>query len=423
MIRLGKKKLITTFRQVRKQTELLCQPLFSEDYCIQAMEDVSPPKWHLAHTTWFFETFLLLAQIDKYQPFNLSFQHLFNSYYLKLGNPYPRSQRGLLSRPAVKVIYDYRSHVNHVIIDYIEQSSDEQFSLLYPMLELGLQHEQQHQELLLMDIKYNFSIQPNFPVYYKTALPSDEVVPKINFIPVEGGIVKVGYGDSGFCFDNELPQHFYYLKPYSIADRLVTNGEYLEFMEAGGYSKPLYWLADGWGFINKENCQSPHYWKKQGSDWYVFTLSGLKKINLSEPASHVSYYEADAYARWQNKRLPLEAEWEHFVASKMLSPQRGNFSETKFFHPIKAYKESENYQFFGDLWEWTRSPYGPYPGYRPKQGNIEEYNGKFMTNQMVLRGGSCVTPGKHIRASYRNFFHPEKRWQFSGIRLAADGDG
>lgn len=415
------KDLIGAYTTVRQQTERLCQPLATEDYVIQSIEDVSPPKWHLAHSSWFFETFILSQHLKGYKPFHDSFHHLFNSYYQGIGNPYPRAKRGLLSRPTVDEIYAYRQHIDDCMQNLLSEIAETEFETINTLLTLGLHHEQQHQELLLMDVKHNFSFDPNFPLY-QTQLQdiSSALASKLTFIDVEAGVVEIGHRGKNFCFDNELPNHKKLLIPYAIASRLVSNAEYLEFIEAGGYKEPCWWLADGWDCVLKNNWQAPLYWQNQNNEWHVFSLHGLIPLNPAEPVSHVSFYEADAYARWRGARLVSEEEWEHFVVTTGLTPSNGNFMERGLYHPQPASTQNslQPQQFFGDLWEWTASPYTPYPGFKPLKGALGEYNGKFMTNQMVLRGGCCATPKSHIRASYRNFFQPEKRWQFSGIRLA-----
>lgn len=420
-----KKQLIHAFQTVRRQTEALCQPLAIEDYVIQSIEDVSPPKWHLAHSSWFFETFILNKQLSHYKSMHPSFHYLFNSYYQGIGSPYPRAKRGLLSRPTVEVIYAYRKHVDTHILTLLEQASETQLMELSPFIILGLHHEQQHQELLLMDIKYNFSLDPNFPTYNPSlTLPTNENLifsrTKPALIEVAGGVVEIGHRGPGFCFDNELPNHKKILIPYSIATQLVTNGEYFEFIEEGGYKEPRWWLADGWDCVLKNQWEAPLYWYNFDNEWRIFTLNGLSQLNSAEPVCHISYYEADAYARWRGAKLPSEEEWEHFVVTHKIKPDNNNFMETGLYHPqaLKNQNKTGPQQFFGELWQWTSSPYSPYPGYISPKGILGEYNGKFMTNQMVLRGGCCATPKSHIRASYRNFFQPEKRWQFSGIRLA-----
>lgn len=415
---LSKQQFILAYQSLRDKTEELCKPLHTEDYVIQSNHDTSPPKWHLAHTTWFFETFLLSPEFPNYQPFNPLFHHLFNSYYQSIGDPYPRNHRGLLSRPTVKMIYSYRNYVNKFIIELIENLSTEKFQALYPIFELGLHHEQQHQELLLMDIKHNFSLVPDLFIYHPATDKINSEYAPTKFIDIAGGSTLIGHQNADFCFDNELPSHAQLLKNFAIATKLTTNEEYLEFITEKGYENPEWWLADGWEFIKKHHWHAPLYWQKRENDWHIFTLNGLQKLNLAEPVCHISFYEADAYARFRGKRLPTEIEWEHAVNQQHISPQHGNFLENKLFHPQD---HPQNRQFFGDVWEWTASAYQAYPGYQPTKGALGEYNGKFMSNQIVLRGGSCITPQSHIRSTYRNFFQPTKRWQFSGIRLASDG--
>lgn len=412
------------YMQVRQQTEALCLPLLLEDYVIQGMDDVSPPKWHLAHSSWFFETFILNKYSPGYVTFDESFHYLFNSYYHTIGTPYPRPQRGLLSRPTVEQIYAYRHYVDkHMLLLCAPREIEDEASL-NKLITLGLEHEQQHQELLLMDIKYNFSLHPNKPLYSETQPISQRVghCRSIQPIMMNGGLVDIGYSGNEFCFDHELPQHKKFLRPYALANRLVTNAEYCEFIDAGGYSDPCWWLSEGWDLLMRQHWQAPGYWYRQHNQWLIFTLNGLLPLQEAEPVAHVSYFEADAYARWRNARLPLEEEWEHCCRSSGLNRESGVFLESGCFHPKAADAlSSQPQQFFGDLWEWTASAYSPYPGFKPLNGALGEYNGKFMANQMVLRGGCCITPQEHIRTSYRNFFQPEKRWQFSGIRLAYDG--
>jgi ergothioneine biosynthesis protein EgtB len=412
-------KLIQLYGEVRSKTEELCQPLAVEDYVIQSVEDVSPAKWHLAHTTWFFETFILARQ-PHYTKFNASYHYLFNSYYQTIGEPYPRIKRGILSRPTVQDVYSYRHVIDQQVTAYLSQLSDREWTEMKPILILGLHHEQQHQELLLMDIKHNFSYDPNFPIYSAHRISHEEKPSAMEFFEIQGGLIDVGYAGKDFCFDNELPRHAYHLKPFKLATRLVTNGEFYEFIAAKGYEKPDLWLSDGWDLIQKNKWQAPLYWHLIDNKWHIFTLNGLKEMNLNDPVVHVSYYEADAYARFKNLRLPSEMEWEYVVTQQKISVQTGNFLETNILHPRAiSNTEAKLQQLFGDVWEWTMSPYSPYPGYQAMSGALGEYNGKFMNNQMVLRGGSCVTPRDHVRVSYRNFFQPDKRWQFSGIRLAS----
>lgn len=416
-----KEKMLSDFTATRRKTEDLASKLVIEDYVIQGMPDVSPPKWHLAHTSWFFETFILKTQGANHQDFDSQFQYLFNSYYQGVSKPFPRANRGLLSRPSVQKIYDYRKYIDACILTLIKKTADDQLPDLSNILFLGLAHEQQHQELLLMDIKYNFSLNPCFPEYRKTSqtLRADNF--PLEFLEITGGIAQIGNADSGFCFDNELPVHAKIMPDFLIAKTLVSNQDFMQFMLAGGYANPLLWLSDGWDWVLANQITAPLYWHFIHGEWMQFSLSGLHPLEAAEPLCHVSYYEADAYARWSGNRLPTEEEWEYAVRQSVHSTE-GNFMESGLYHPQPQSVENNrrNLQFFGDLWEWTASSYSPYPRFKPLQGMAGEYNGKFMSNQMVLRGGSCVTPKSHIRASYRNFFAPDKRWPFCGIRLAKD---
>jgi ergothioneine biosynthesis protein EgtB len=406
--------MLNLYQKIRQVSEEICQPLAIEDYGVQSMPDVSPPKWHLAHTTWFFETFLLVPHLPGYEVFHPQFGYLFNSYYEAIGERHPRIQRGLLSRPTVADVYRYRAAIDramNILLSWPSINSE-----LADLVQLGLHHEQQHQELLLTDIKHILGSNPLHPTY-RADLPSAVS----NNLPIEwlnypGGVYAIGHEGSKFAFDNESPRHAVYLQDYSIANRLVTNGEYSEFIAAGGYQKPEYWLAAGWSTVQTEQWQSPLYWEEIAGQWCVMTLSGLVPVNIDEPVCHISFYEADAYARWAGKRLPTEAEWE--VAASQL-PIQGNFLESGQLHPTAATTKNRPEQMFGDVWEWTQSAYLPYPGFQSAAGAVGEYNGKFMCNQMVLRGGSCVTSHSHIRPTYRNFFPPATRWQFSGLRLAS----
>ncbi|MBI4782140.1 MAG: ergothioneine biosynthesis protein EgtB [Oscillatoriophycideae cyanobacterium NC_groundwater_1537_Pr4_S-0.65um_50_18] len=402
------------YQRVRTLSEKICQPLEAEDYVIQTMPDVSPPKWHLAHTTWFFETFLLVPYLPDYEVFHAQYGYLFNSYYEAVGQRHPRPQRGLLARPTVKEVYQYRAYVDEAMQTLWKERGDR--ADLAALMELGLHHEQQHQELLLTDIKHIFAINPLRPSY-RTDLPPAPSPATITdrWLDYPGGLEAIGYEGQDFAFDNESPRHPTYLQDFWLAARLVTNGEYLEFIEAGGYSKPEYWLSEGWAMLQTQSVQAPLYWEEVDGNWWVMTLGGFVPLNPHEPVCHVSFYEADAYARWAGKRLPTEAEWE--VAAAQVSLQ-GNLLESGRLHPCAAIGTTRPDQIFGDVWEWTQSAYLPYPGFQPATGAIGEYNGKFMCNQMVLRGGSCATPASHIRATYRNFFPASTRWQFSGIRLA-----
>jgi ergothioneine biosynthesis protein EgtB len=403
--------LQTQFEQVRQLSETLCAPLAIEDYVVQSMADVSPPKWHLAHTTWFFETFLLTPYLPGYEIFHPKFGYLFNSYYEAIGDRHPRPQRGILTRPTVAEVYQYRAYVDEAMEVLLRQSGDR--PELYNLITLGLHHEQQHQELLMTDIKHILACNPLRPAYRHDLLQPNHPNHVTRWIEFAGGLHAIGHQGSSFCFDNEEPRHQIYTQDYCLASQPVTNGEYLTFIEAGGYQTPEYWLSEGWATIQGEGWTAPQYWEHIDGDWWIMTLGGLRSIDPQEPVCHVSFFEADAYARWSGKRLPTEAEWEIAAAT---SPLQGNLLEQGYFHPIASI--DGDLRMYGDVWEWTQSAYLPYPGFQASTGAVGEYNGKFMCNQMVLRGGSCVTPPGHIRATYRNFFPTAARWQFSGIRLA-----
>ncbi|MCP3868491.1 MAG: ergothioneine biosynthesis protein EgtB [Gammaproteobacteria bacterium] len=407
--------LIHQFKRVRGYTEALCLPLAIDDYQIQSIAQTSPPKWHIAHVSWFFETFVLPHFRPGYQPYCSRFDFLFNSYYYTHGEMYPRPERGLLSRPTVEEVFRYRAHVDTGMVQLMESVDIEQWETLAFRVTLGLSHEQQHQELLLMDVKHNFSVNPMYPVYRDDLHVPEGTTRPVRWLERAGGIQEVGHGSTGFAFDNESPRHEVLVRDHCLADRYITNGEYLMFIEDGGYENPALWLSDGWALIQREKWCHPLYWQHDERDWLQFTLGGLRKLNPHEPVCHISYYEADAYARWAGRRLPMENELETMLAE---CPITGNFSGSEMFHPAPA---GDPGQWFGDLWAWTASPYMAYPGFEPLSGSMGEYNGKFMSNQMVLKGGSCVTPDGHTRASYRNFFYPEERWAFTGLRLAEDG--
>jgi ergothioneine biosynthesis protein EgtB len=403
--------------RVRAATELLCRGLEVEDHCIQSMPDVSPPKWHLAHTTWFFETFLLAPFFPRYRVFDPAYHYLFNSYYESAGTPYPRAQRGLLSRPTVEEVYRFRAHVDRGIEALLARSAGSaNASQIAERVTLGAHHEQQHQELLLTDIKHNFAINPLRPVYRQAAGEGGSA-PRLAWRTYPGGLEILGHAGEGFAFDNETPPHRVHLEPYALASRPVTNGEYLTFIEDGGYARAELWLADGWRTVKEQGWRAPLYWEPGEGQWQQMTLGGLRDVAPDEPVCHVSYYEAEAYARWAGARLPTEAEWETAARDEAIA---GNLLESGRLHPRPARAGSGLRQVYGDVWEWTASPYVPYRGYRPLAGALGEYNGRFMCNQYVLRGGSCATPASHLRATYRNFFPPAARWQFSGIRLARD---
>ena len=406
------------YTTVRRLSEALARPLAPDDYGLQAMADVSPAKWHLAHTTWFFETFLLRPFLPGYREFHPQFAVLFNSYYNHVGAQFPRPQRGLLSRPTVDEVYRYRAHVDSAMTALLATAEDKHWSSIASRTQLGCHHEEQHQELFLTDIKYNLSINPLKPAY-RDDLPAAAAGSgaPLTWLARPAGEQAIGHDGNGFAFDNESPRHRVLLTSHSIASRLVTNGEYLEFMQAGGYRRPEFWLSDGWGAVMEHQWQAPLYWEQRDGCWWLFTLAGLRPVVEHEPVCHVSLYEADAYARWAGARLPTEAEWEALACRQ---PRTGNLREAGNLHPMPAVAHQSPAQMFGDVWEWTQSAYAPYPGYRPAAGALGEYNGKFMVNQCVLRGGSCVTPAAHIRASYRNFFRPLDRWQFTGVRLARD---
>jgi ergothioneine biosynthesis protein EgtB len=398
------------FAGIRDTSMRITAPFSAEDHMLQSMPDASPTKWHLAHTTWFFETFILLPHFPGYQAFDPHFQYLFNSYYKQLGSHPNRGSRGLMSRPSLERVHAYRSHVDAAILSLLDHPADEVVGLI----ELGLNHEQQHQELILTDIKHALWSSPLRPDPVPDTPLQFSAAP-LTWTEIEGGIYLVGHQGTDFAFDNEGPRHEVLLRGFRIASRPVTNGEYLEFMQDGGYRRPDLWLSDGWDKVCAEAWSAPIYWERKEEDpaaWSQFTLAGLKDVHSAEPVCHLSYYEADAYARWRGCRLPTEEEWE--VAATRI-PARGSFLEDSAVHPRPA---GETPQMFGDVWEWTSSPYVGYPGFQPAVGLLGEYNGKFMVNQLVLRGGSCATPASHIRATYRNFFPPHARWQFSGVRLA-----
>jgi ergothioneine biosynthesis protein EgtB len=415
-------QIAARFRQIRATTESLCRPLATDDYALQSMPDASPAKWHIAHTSWFFEEFVLQAAIDGYAFFDPSFRYLFNSYYESVGPRHSRPERGLLSRPTTEQVWAYRDHVDDRMQALLEE--DTLSPELRQIVTVGLHHEQQHQELLLTDIKHLFSRNPLRPGY--AAPPAHTrragAVP-LAFVTFEGGIVEIGHTGEGFCFDNELGRHRVFLEPYRLANRPVTNGEYLQFIREGGYQRPEHWLSDGWACVQREQWQRPIYWAESLDA--EFSLTGLRELDPGAPVCHLSYFEADAFARWAGGRLPTEFEWEH-AASQL--PVQGNFVEDGHFHPTPAPPALVSpglplMQVFGDVWEWTASAYAPYPRFRPLNGALGEYNGKFMVSQLVLRGGSCASAQSHIRSTYRNFFYPTARWQFSGVRLATDVAG
>jgi ergothioneine biosynthesis protein EgtB len=402
------------FREVRAATERLAAPLSPEDCGVQSMEDTSPTKWHLAHTSWYFETFVLEAAIPDYTPFDPHFRVLFNSYYNGIGDQFSRPQRGLLSRPSLDQVRDYRAHVDTRMHEAISQALSAELDAI---AEIGLHHEQQHQELIVTDLKHALSLNPIHPAYRACAEPLHRAAPALDWLAYDADLHWIGHEGKGFAFDNEGPAHRVFVQAFELANRPTTNREFLAFIEAGGYREPAHWLADGWASVQQRGWQAPLYWEERQGEWFVQTLGGLHPLDLDEPVTHVSFYEADAFARASGGRLPTEAEWE--VAGRE-QPVAGHFVESQRFHPRSAPNAAGIVQLYGDVWEWTRSPYVPYPGFTPPPGALGEYNGKFMSNQLVLRGGSCATPESHIRPTYRNFFYPDARWQFSGIRLARD---
>ncbi len=404
--------LTERYSAIRRVSEKLCEPLATEDHVIQTMEDISPPKWHLAHTSWFFESFLLRPSLRGYREYHPRYSYLFNSYYEAVGARHPRPERGMLSRPTVAEVLDYRRHVDAGMARLLEQ---EEAPELAPLVELGLNHEQQHQELLVTDFKHILARNPLEPVYREREIETAADPGPLEWRDYEGGVYSIGYAGEGFHFDNEGPRHDVLLEPFRLASRPVTNGEYLEFIEAGGYREPRWWLSLGWARVLEHSWDAPLYWTKRDGRWSSFTLSGARPLDEHEPLCHLSYFEADAYAAWRGRRLPREAEWEAAAAAESL---RGNFADSGALHPTACAQRGGLEQIYGDVWEWTSSAYAAYPRYRPAAGAVGEYNGKFMCNQYVLRGGSCATPAGHVRASYRNFFPPEARWQFSGVRLA-----
>ncbi|MGD9616196.1 MAG: ergothioneine biosynthesis protein EgtB [Alphaproteobacteria bacterium] len=411
------------FEAIRRDSEMLAANLSPEDQAIQSMPDVSPTKWHLAHTSWFFETFVLGPLDPGYRVFDPAFAYLFNSYYEAVGPRHPRPERGFLSRPTVDAIGAYRDHVTAAVLRFADEAGDPVWREAMPLIELGLNHEQQHQELMLMDIKHVFSVNPLLPAYqapHPCPVRSGGTAP--GWIEYAGGLRQIGHDGSGFAFDNEGPRHKVWLEPYRLASHPVTCAEYLDFIADGGYRRSEFWLSDGWACVQTHDWQAPLYWRAEDGEWRIFTLAGERRVDPAEPVCHVSFYEADAFARWTGRRLPTEAEWENAAADMNVKPI-GNLADSLHYHPCPdtgAERAPQLRQMIGDVWEWTASPYVAYPRFRAAAGAIGEYNGKFMSNQMVLRGGAAVTPADHMRITYRNFFAPASRWAFSGLRLAED---
>lgn len=403
----------------------MCEPLSIEDYMIQAAEFASPIKWMLGHVTWFFDNFILKQYKEDFKPINEAYYYLFNSYYLSSGIPYARASRANISRPLVDEVYEYRTIISDQIKDFIQDIDEPLFQTIYPLITLGINHEQQHQELFYTDFKYNLAVNPLYPIYKEPkGFLTKGNIPPLKFIDFTGGLIDIGYKSENFSFDNEQPVHKAYLRDFKLANRLITNREYLEFIEDGGYSKHKYWLSDAWSHITKEKWSKPLYWIDQNGEYYNYKLNGLHKLDLDEPVTHISYYEADAFSKWIGKRLPTEFEWEHAARQSYYPLNYGAFADDETLHPLSVRKEEledqkvSMYQLLGNTWEWTSTQYQPYPGYRQLADGVGEYNGKFMNNQYVLRGGSIATPRNHIRIEYRNFFYPHERWQFTGIRLA-----
>jgi ergothioneine biosynthesis protein EgtB len=405
--------LIGQYRATREATLSLVAPLSAEDCAIQSMPDASPAKWHLAHTTWFFETFVLEPHAPGYRAFDASYRYLFNSYYNAIGERHPRPERGMLSRPSLDEVLAYRRYVDEALLELRELDTGAR-----ALVELGVHHEQQHQELLLTDVKHMLSRNPLKPAYQKQwpLTPIRARAPR--WVGFGGGLYEIGHAGAGFAFDNETPRHRVWLEDFEVASHPVTHGDFLEFIDDGGYRRAELWLSAGWELVRARGWEAPEYWVRREGRWYTFTLHGEVPVDPNTPICHVSFYEAEAFARWSKARLPGEAEWE--IAARG-APGGGNFLESGALHPLALREDPPRgvlAQIFGDVWEWTRSEYGPYPGYQPAAGAVGEYNGKFMSSQYVLRGGSCATPASHIRVTYRNFFPPDARWQFSGLRLA-----
>ena len=423
-------RLRDRFHQIRNFTNSLCTGLEPEDCVVQSMPDVSPTKWHLSHTTWFFETFILKKFVSGYHAEIPEYAYLFNSYYNAAGDMHRRDLRGLISRPTVSEAQRYRAAIDSHIDDMLSNADEALLREIEPLLVLGMHHEQQHQELLTTDIKHVFAQNPLYPVFRErktggrsSATPRSQTS-ALQFVEFEQAMTEIGHDGRGFAYDNEGPRHQVLVPAFALASRPVTNDEYIAFVEDDGYQRPEFWLSLGWMTVNEQRWNAPLYWTKRDGIWWNFTLSGFRPVDESESVTHISYFESDAYANWAGARLPTEFEWERAALDCAV---QGNFVEDKVFHPVPIAASPEPqgqtqdfHQMFGDVWEWTRSAYSPYPGYRAALGALGEYNGKFMCNQYVLRGGSCATSRTHIRRTYRNFFQPEKRWQFTGIRLARD---
>jgi ergothioneine biosynthesis protein EgtB len=415
------------FRRVRAFTMALCEPLEIEDFVAQSMTDASPTKWHIAHTTWFFEQFVLTPFAQGYRPFHSDFAYHFNSYYNAVGDRVARPIRGLMTRPSVREVRRYREHVDEAVAALMEGAEGPGAGRIRSLVEIGLHHEQQHQELLLTDIKHLLSLNPLRPAYHDPEVTDTAEPARMRWIAFDEGLRWIGHEGDGFAYDNEGPRHREFVETFEIADRLVTNREFLQFMADGGYEHPELWLDEGWTAVRAHGWKAPLYWEQHDGDWSVFTLAGRQPLQPEEPVCHVSLFEAAAFAEWAGARLPTEAEWETAGGGATAAGNHaatGNLADRKRFHPAICRGDGPGppRQMIGDVWEWTQSPYRPYPGFRPVAGALGEYNGKFMCNQFVLRGGSCATHSTHIRPTYRNFFHPAARWQFTGVRLARDAE-
>ena len=417
---IGDGTLVDEFLRTREQSLAFCAPLDVEDHALQAAAFTSPPKWHLAHTTWFFETFLLKPFLRGYRSSEPLYEMLFNSYYNSIGEQFPRPQRGLLSRPNLAAVHDYRARIDAGIVSLLGGAEADN-PAVRERLRLGIEHERQHQELFFTDIKYSLAVNPLLPAYQPRASLAADDAPAMHWLRYDGGLLEVGHGGGEFSFDNERPRHRCFLEPFSLASRLVTNGEYQAFIDDGGYRRPELWLAEGWTAVQEQCWDRPLYWMHRDGEDLEYTLHGLQPRAAGRPVCHLSGFEVDAFARWAGARLPTEQEWE-VAASAAPAPAGG--VDLGVYHPVPAPPPSPAgpTQLYGEVWQWTQSAYGPYPGYRPTEGAIGEYNGKFMSSQWVLRGGSCVSKAAHLRPSYRNFFYPPDRWQFSGLRLARSTD-
>lgn len=414
--RFSRENILKSYQKVRQFSHTITDTLEPEDFVIQPMENASPTKWHLAHTSWFFETFVLSKYEPEFKSMHPQYAYLFNSYYLQTGVPFTRSKRGVISRPTVENVFEYRAYVDEQITAFINNADENIWNEAAKVIEIGINHEQQHQELILTDIKFTLAQNPLLPVFKEIEEKHINHLPDLKWVQFDEGIIEIGHPGNTFIYDNEHPLHKTFIQNHSLSDRLITNGEYLDFMNDNGYSRSELWLDEGWSAVNNESWQSPLYWFKRDNEWWTFTLGGARKLNLNEAVTHVSFFEADAFARWMYARLPTEQEWENASKSASLN---GNFVEDEYYHPIPVSQEGDELkQIYGDVWEWTLSSYSPYPGYKPLPGALGEYNGKFMSNQYVLRGGSCATSITHIRNTYRNFFQATSRWQFNGIRLA-----